>query len=94
MVPIVILWPWLDGGTRRVKIVEWKVSIRVGDGVAVEFANRHGLDDVKALLRAFFEIFVRVSPVEPVKQFPARVAQVKKRLSHGGDKKAMVVAHL
>jgi hypothetical protein len=55
------------------------VLFPVIDGWTLIFSQGHGLDDRKTLRGAIAQVMLRFLAVQAMKQFPGRIAQVKKR---------------
>ena len=68
-------------GLRRVAIRQRHIAIGIRNGQPAELRQDDRLNHREALLRAIRQVLRGLFPIQTMKQFPGRVAQVEERLA-------------
>ena len=93
MVPVIILNSFFDSWLLRILVKERQVSIGITCTDAIQLSNSNSLNHSESLLCPVLQIALRLLTIEPVKQFPRRIAQIEKGLPVLMRQESMVLRH-
>jgi len=79
VVPVIVQLAGLHVRPSWIVVDQGPVAMRVWRVQTVFLGQRYGLYDGEALGRAIFQIPIRLVTIQPVKQFPSRVAKIEER---------------
>ena len=85
MIPVVVLARVVGrrtgrgGGPGRILVHQRQVTLGIRGVQAIQFGQRHRLNNREALGLAGIQILFHLGPVQPVCQFPGGVGQVQER---------------
>jgi hypothetical protein len=79
MIPVIVIRAVLDVGLRRIVVQQRPMPICIRGVQPVQLGQRHRLNHRETVGRPVLEVFVRLLAVEPVEQFPRRIAQPEER---------------